>query len=633
MIDTNSIIDYIETSAVSFLNGDGEKEILLKTKSIRKKQQDQKLYLAVVGEFSSGKSTFINALLGYRLLKEAVMPTTACATYIQNKGRKLQLNVQFFDGNKFSASEDDFGLLYGYLNCTFKVKPKDLKSIIEVLTSDQTIAKTVKTLSISVPNARIPKNLVIVDTPGFNPGSSSVDNHYEITKYVVEEVADLALVLTPQEQAMSATLLRFLNETLKRCLHRCIYVITKMDTLPSQHRKDTCDYVKQRIVFDLGVQEPKLYAESAITTLPVKKIPQDKAQDWIFYRNEFERFEREIWEIIQSQKAYVLSEHVHTLVNDVILRCVEKLNEKQKKIKEDKDFLESHRIETIQTVCNKMVSTSSNAIQITLNSISTSVTRAESESKRISETIISEDIMSLDKFKAEKLPKIKSAVESEAQKVLTKINSQINSKVRLCVEEQIKKMGDVFTAHYDTFPSLKPTESAPKANLVRFKTPNLSFSIAISKIEALESKETESTGWGAFLGGAVGFFLGGPVGAVVGAGLGAGGGAIAGDQSEQMRQSATPLVKNEIGSFFASLHNKIEDEICSIKNKYTSLITKFAEDHVKKYGNAVNDLIRKRQSQIDSLNSQIRSLKNVVRNLQNIQDDIKQELVLLKIKR
>jgi len=35
---------------------------------IRQRQQDPKLYLAVVGEFSSGKSTFINALLRDELL-------------------------------------------------------------------------------------------------------------------------------------------------------------------------------------------------------------------------------------------------------------------------------------------------------------------------------------------------------------------------------------------------------------------------------------------------------------------------------------------------------------------------------------------------------------------------------------
>lgn len=633
MIDINKILDYIESSAISFLNGSDEKGILSRTKAIRKKQSDENLYLAVVGEFSSGKSTFINALLGFRLLKEAVMPTTACATYLQKKGRKLHVEVKFFDGNTFSADEDNFGSLYGYLNCTYHKKTTDLKSIIEVLTSDQNIAKTVKSLNIHVPNAKIPKNLVIVDTPGFNPGSASVDNHFEITKYVVEEIADIALVLTPQEQAMSATLLKFLNDTLKRCLHRCIYVITKMDTLPTEHREETFDYVKQRIIYDLGVQDPRLYAESAITTLPVKKVPEEKVQIWNYYQRKFELFEQEVWGVIQKQKEFVLSEHVHNLVNDVVNHCVDKLKEKQVKLKDDKAFLEGHRIEKIQDVCNKMVSTSSNAIHYALNSISTSTSRAESESKRISESIISEGIMSLEKFKTEKMPKIKSAVESESQKVLSEINSQINRKVRTCVDEQIKKMGDVFAAHYINFPSLKPSEAAPKANLVRFKTPNMSFKIAINKVEALDSKENESAGWGAVVGGTIGFLLGGPFGAVAGAAFGAGGGVIAGDQSDKMRQSVTPLVKSEISSYFSSLHIKIEEELAGIKVKYTSLIKNFAEEHIVKYGNAVNNLIKERQSQIDSLNKQIQSLKNVVRNLQNIQEDIKQELILLKIKK
>jgi len=41
------------------------------------------LRLAVVGEFSSGKSTFINALLQKDLLPEGILPTTGVATYIQ----------------------------------------------------------------------------------------------------------------------------------------------------------------------------------------------------------------------------------------------------------------------------------------------------------------------------------------------------------------------------------------------------------------------------------------------------------------------------------------------------------------------------------------------------------------------
>ena len=40
--------------------------------------------IAVVGEFSSGKSTFVNAIIGKDLLKHATLETTAALTYIHN---------------------------------------------------------------------------------------------------------------------------------------------------------------------------------------------------------------------------------------------------------------------------------------------------------------------------------------------------------------------------------------------------------------------------------------------------------------------------------------------------------------------------------------------------------------------
>ena len=46
-------------------------------------QLDELFLLVVVGEFNSGKSAFINALLGQRLLKEGVTPTTAQVNVLQ----------------------------------------------------------------------------------------------------------------------------------------------------------------------------------------------------------------------------------------------------------------------------------------------------------------------------------------------------------------------------------------------------------------------------------------------------------------------------------------------------------------------------------------------------------------------
>ena len=40
------------------------------------KQLDQPFLVVIVGEFNSGKSTVINALLGTRFLTEGILPTT-----------------------------------------------------------------------------------------------------------------------------------------------------------------------------------------------------------------------------------------------------------------------------------------------------------------------------------------------------------------------------------------------------------------------------------------------------------------------------------------------------------------------------------------------------------------------------
>lgn len=45
---------------------------------------DQSFRIAVVGEFSSGKSTFINALIGKDILKHGASETTATITEVEN---------------------------------------------------------------------------------------------------------------------------------------------------------------------------------------------------------------------------------------------------------------------------------------------------------------------------------------------------------------------------------------------------------------------------------------------------------------------------------------------------------------------------------------------------------------------
>ena len=219
----------IESLISSHLSGNKKAALLDKYLKLSNRVADPKLYLAVVGEFSSGKSTFINALLRKRLLKEAVKPTTAAATFIEKKGTELKIEVTFDDNSEFQATEINKLDLCDYIQKQFNVVCNTLKDLIDGLTSVQEIALHVKELHIDIPDANIPFGVVLIDTPGFNPGDAVLGNHFEVTKNVVENVADMALILMPSEQTMSASIKKFMQDSLSQYLHRCRFIITKGD--------------------------------------------------------------------------------------------------------------------------------------------------------------------------------------------------------------------------------------------------------------------------------------------------------------------------------------------------------------------------------------------------------------------
>ena len=59
-----------------------ESLLLARLRALRRRQEHERLQLAVLGQFKRGKSTFINALLGADVLPTGVIPLTAVATFI-----------------------------------------------------------------------------------------------------------------------------------------------------------------------------------------------------------------------------------------------------------------------------------------------------------------------------------------------------------------------------------------------------------------------------------------------------------------------------------------------------------------------------------------------------------------------
>lgn len=158
-------------------------------------QADRTLLVMIMGEFKTGKSTFINAILGEEVLKSDVTPATAVVTML-SYGEEKKVLVHFKDGTELVYSIGELA---------------DLTA--EGDSEKAQLRDSIKYVELFLPQPLL-KKLTIVDTPGLN-----VDNnkHIEATKEFMNN-ADLVLWVFAAGKAASRTELaaiRDLNQRMK----------------------------------------------------------------------------------------------------------------------------------------------------------------------------------------------------------------------------------------------------------------------------------------------------------------------------------------------------------------------------------------------------------------------------------
>jgi small GTP-binding protein len=165
--------------------------------------------LVVAGEFNSGKSSFINALLGERVLPEGVTPTT-------DRINRLR---------------------YG---------PEASEQLLEAFLLDRTYP------------ADVLRELTVVDTPGTN---AIIRRHEELTRDFIPR-ADLVLFVTSADRPFTESERSFL-EQIREWGKKIVFVVNKTDILASaEERSQVIEFVRQHATALLG-EAPRLFAVSA----------------------------------------------------------------------------------------------------------------------------------------------------------------------------------------------------------------------------------------------------------------------------------------------------------------------------------------------------------------------------------
>lgn len=196
--------------------------------------------VVVIGEFSRGKSTLINALLGRQLLPARLRPTTSTLLRIRH-GRRDSVTVTRADGT---------------------VVPWELSRLTEVSTVTGDTAVGVREVIIEVDAPFLAQGVELIDTPGVNDLSALRE---DITLSYLPS-ADAAIFVLDAKACFTETERRFLTQqVLASNVSRVFFVVNKADQLDPPYNASDLATLRERVCAMVRpyIAEPMVFALAA----------------------------------------------------------------------------------------------------------------------------------------------------------------------------------------------------------------------------------------------------------------------------------------------------------------------------------------------------------------------------------
>ena len=490
------------------------------------------LNLAVIGEFSSGKSTFINGLLRSRLLKTASIATTATVTKIR-KGSVLMVTVSFNDETTVTATAENTSELRHVLSARqpAAASEKSLKDLLDRLTSDPEVADSVRFIDIEFPASEMEEDIVILDTPGIGAGAAAAKNHARITQRVVHEMADCALVLIPSSNPMTSTLIDFLAGYARAFLHRCIFVVTAMDRLDEQERAETYGYVCSKLREKLSLESPIVFEAAAVTMIPNAQLPDSMKVTWDFWQAEFVVLEASIRTALLRDRTLIIAEHLIRLLQELLVEMESELAKRQAALKAEEQLLRSNSVMDLEVVLDDLYASSAAELekrrQVTLQQNILHHSNLVAAAKDWLHELVERSGWGIKDYATQVHPQVTEAIEHYARHYVQTINQDL-SDLRIRCEALATGFARQFEDSYRELSSLGVSLSVPPIEIAPLPKPSV-FGSALSHAARQVGQDRRRSMAGGALGGLALGWLGSFPGTLIGSGIGATFGWLLGD--------------------------------------------------------------------------------------------------------
>ena len=204
--------------------------------------------VAITGQFSSGKSTFLNALLAKNILPTGITPVTSKVNYIRY-GDELKIRVKYKDGR------DEY---------------HDIESISR-FTDQRKGVEDIDYLTLYSPLNML-KDIVFVDTPGLN-SSSHLDT---LTTIKVLQEVDGIIWLTLIDNAGKMSETKVLQKYLQQYKNKSLCVLNQKDKFSDEDVEKSVSYVKETF--------SKYFSE--VVPISAKQALKSRSSDKIVLMNE-----------------------------------------------------------------------------------------------------------------------------------------------------------------------------------------------------------------------------------------------------------------------------------------------------------------------------------------------------------
>lgn len=582
--------------------------------AIQEKQKDHKLNISVIGEFSTGKSSFVNALVGYELLAvNVIQGTTVAITIIE------------YD-NEFAITSFDFS---GRQKREVFPSIDALRKQLYIYTTDPIYAKQINYITVTLPSEILKSGFRIIDTPGTN---SLELWHEDVTRRAINELSDLSIIITDATQPMPATMIAFVDNTLEDRVKECAFVANKIDRINVTERDGIIGFIKNKICHSFELEDCFVFPFSsmALTNSFAREKVDVDAESALMTANSL----KQLLTYTAKQRIRAQARKILHLIDNIYSTLDESIRDISNRYQKELQLLEHSRQTDLKPFLMEEIAIRKKEFQNEAKKYRYKIENAGDTHIAKAIEHINLRISSCSNGALDELSNyIKGSLTADIQEEGTKISKSLDAKftdLLLFFNREIINFQTAFESEFKKLKILTIKLDVKTKNVsVRHVAHSANIASVTSFVSDELSKENWAMGGGAAAGAAIGTAICPGIGTAVGFFAGLFAGSFVAPDTPQIKKDVKQKLSVPLHSYFRTVVNDCmmdyDNYVCDLSSALEAEIRKYYST----YSSTIDQRIQQWNTQHRAIEDRIQQIEIEIANIKNRRSSIKN--LLLKV--